>query len=384
MGYNRSKAFKEVSMKKIFVMALIIACLPCQVLAAGMTTHMYMSDVALKQISDPELKKIMNDNRDAVLAGTIFPDSGNGLDFTLGYSKKDNYSGVTHWPPFTEAYLAYVAANCSRPYSDHCRILIAHFLGTCAHNLEDGPSHNMFQKTVFRKDPGSKHKVDMDSGLDYVLIEKYHRGSVLPKYVVPYDDLVKVFQSMGLPYTRQDMVDGNRVHRAALFAERVVAPSYYASVKGKIPWAVENIITAPGGVDYTGAVVAKYWDALWLRINGRDPEEMILAVYPEPAATNIDPQSSLFLMFNRPVQTKTVNRGTVILTGPDQKPVNAEVDNQSDGHSELNIFTSIHPRAALKPGETYTVSLTSGIIDLHGKPLPENYSWKFTTAPGTK
>jgi len=366
-------------MKKYFIAVLFFLTVATQSFGAGMTTHMYMSDVALSKISDPELKKILNDNRDAVLAGTIFPDSGNGLNYTIGYTKKDNYASVTHWQPFIEAYQAYVISNCRAPYSSHCQMLIAHFMGSAAHNMEDGTSHTMFQRVAIRKDPGSK-KADMDSALDFILIAKYQRGPVEPKYVVPYDDLVKIFQSMGLNYSKQSIIDGNRVHRDALIMERRAANSFYESHKKKMPWAIENIITAPGGIDYSGDVVAKYWEALWQRLNGKEPADMIIAVYPEPGEKNIDPQTELFLMFNRPMQAKTINNKTVMLKDSGDSFVSAEIENHGEKFSELNIFTSIIPQKTLKPNETYTATLTTGIMDLHGKPLPENYSWKFTTA----
>jgi len=370
-------------MKKYFIVAILFLAVASRSFGAGMTAHMYMSDVALQRISDPELKKILNDNRDAVLAGTIFPDSGNGLNYTVGYSKKDNYAEVTHWHPFLEAYLNYIKSNCQPPYSGHCRELIAHFMGTAAHNLEDGTSHYILYRIDERMDPTGA-KTDMDMASDFILIEKYRRGPVLPKYVVPYDDLMNIFKSMGLNYTKQGMIDGNRVHRGALFAERVIARSRYETIKRKNPWIVENIITAPGGIDYSGQVTAGYWDALWQRLNGKEPADMVLATYPGSGELNIDPATELFLMFTRPMQGKTINTSTVVLQDRDRKPVETVVKRSADQISNLTVFAIITPKNPLQPEESYSAALTTGILDLNGKALRENYSWKFTTAPVRK
>ena len=158
----------------------------------------------------------------------------------------------------------------------------------------------------------------------------------------------------------------------------------YESNKKKMPWAIENIITAPGGINYSGDVVARYWEALWQSLNGREPADMIISVYPDPGAKNIDPETELFLMFNRPMQVKTINNKTVVLKDSGNNLVGAEIINIGEKFSELNIFTRISPQKNLKTDETYTANLTTGIMDLHGKPLPADYSWKFTIAPEAK
>lgn len=364
-------------MKRVLLFALIYVSIASRSFAGGMTLHMNMSDVALQEVSDPELKKILNDNREAVMAGTVFPDTGNGLNYTIGYSKQDNYAKLTHYHPFLEAYLGYIKTNCRAPYSGHCQELIAHFMGSAAHNIEDGTSHYILYRIDERMDPAGE-RTDMDSAGDFVLIQKYGRGKDLPRYVVPYDDLVRIFRSMGVVYSRRSLVDGNRIHRLALFAERAMAPARFQTVKRRNPWFVDNIMTAPGGVNYGGRVTAQYWDALWERLNGKDPAGMISAVYPDPDARDIDPATALYLMFNRPMQGETINTDTVILKDGNGDMVNASIKINADS-SRLTVFAVLNPAERLRGGQEYSAVLSPEITDLNGRRL-EAYVWKFTTA----
>ena len=126
-------------MKKLAVAAILICLVSSRAFAAGMTAHMFMSEKAMEQVSDPQLKALLKSHSNAVMAGSVFPDTGNGLDYVFlpGY---DNYSSEAHRLEFLAAYGAYVNSSCRQPYSDHCQLLVAHYLGTCAHVVRTGYS----------------------------------------------------------------------------------------------------------------------------------------------------------------------------------------------------------------------------------------------------
>ncbi len=364
-------------MKKMALLMILLA-LGGRVFAAGMATHMVITEIALDKISDPELKALLQANRDAALTGSIFPDTGNGYAYSPFAREDQNYSEFTHLPEFTEAYLAELKADCRAPFAD-CPQLLAHFMGTQAHNMEDGIYHTLFNDERERMDARAM-ETNLDESGDFILINWYDRCRNLPKYYVPADKLEKVFQKLGKDYKKKTIVTGNQVHKDALVGECLLAPFEKASLEKKIPWEIKNIYSAPGGIDYTAGIVADYWEALWLRLNGKDDRlALINAAYPASGAEGIPLETRIYLMFNQPVLTGTLNSSSIILTGPDQKPVQGTVRNQNKNRSELTIFSEFIPGASLKPGAAYTVVLTPGIIGINGKSLLQNYSWKFST-----
>jgi len=364
-------------MKKLFLLMMLLS-ISAKSFAAGMATHMVITEVALDKISDPELKALLKANRDAVLTGSIFPDTGNGYDYSLFAKKEQNYSRFTHQPEFTEAYLAEIKADCRAPFND-CQALVAHFMGAEAHNMEDGIFHTLFNDERERMDPLAK-ETSLDQSGDFILINWYRWCRNLPEYYVPADEVAEIFQKLGKDYKKTTIITGNQIHQAALAGECLLAPFEKAGLEKKLPWEIKNIYTAPGGIDYTAGIVADYWEALWLRLNGKDGQLALLnAVYPASGAEAIFPDTGIYLMFNQPVLTKTLNSSSIILTGPDQGAVNGIVRNQNKNRSELTIFSEFIPESPLQPATTYAVVLTTDIADPAGKSLSQNYSWKFAT-----
>jgi len=366
-------------MKRIISAAAVFLAALWQAWAAGMTTHMFVAEEAIPRVRDPELKSILIAEKEAVLAGSIFPDTGNGLRFA-GWPEKDNYSSVTHGMAFLESYLAYVKSSCARPYDEHCRLLLGHLMGVAGHDVEDGTYHETFDWYVEEMDLRGKG-ADMDSEGDMVLIEKYHRGKALPRYRVPVDDLVKIFSSLGLPYTRNEIKLGNRMHRAGLFLERSYAPLVYESNKKKLAWTMDNMYSGPGGVDYSAELLARFWDALWFRLNGKDElVQPIAGVFPQDGSTGLPRNAEIYVMFAKPMSRASVNVSNFVLQDAAGNFVKGRVKNHGEKFDRLVIFSSFAPWSFLKPGETYNASLSSGITDLTGKPLPAEFNWSFTVA----
>ena len=154
--------------KKIAIGLAVLMLAVFQARAAGMTTHMFMSDVALDKISDPELKALLKSQRDAVMAGTVFPDTGNGLKFS-GWPEKYNFGPVAHGQPFLEAYLAYIKENCSQPYSDHCQLLIGHESADELHHvwvIVDDQHDSAFHRNLGRDGENARPAFDVHAAVE--------------------------------------------------------------------------------------------------------------------------------------------------------------------------------------------------------------------------
>jgi parallel beta-helix repeat protein len=79
--------------------------------------------------------------------------------------------------------------------------------------------------------------------------------------------------------------------------------------------------------------------------------------------------------FNEAVNAATVNSQTVIVTDAAGKVLRADV--RYDGASDQ---MQLLLRDAPVQGQAYAVTITTGVKDLRGNPMPANYSWSFTIA----
>ena len=367
---------KERVVKKTVLAVLIWAAAVSHALAAGMTAHMYVAEEALGRVSDPELKSLLGSEKGAVLAGSIFPDTGNGLR-ALGYPAKYNYGDLTHSSYFLETYLSYAQANCRKPFDDHCRLLIAHMMGVDAHHVEDRTYHTIFMESVERID--QRHR-DLDSLGDMILINSYHRAKVLPCYRVPYQDLNEIMQAMGEDVTEGRIRTGNQAHRAGLLGERLLA-LFQRKAARELPWMAANMYSGPGGIDYSATALARTWEALWLRLNGRGDEvKHVAAVFPEPGETAAATQDKIYILFAQPMLAKSLAGWSFTVRDREKRIVPGAVWNHGEDHGELTIYSAFAPWAPLAACASYTVHLSAEVLDLNGKPLPKEYSWSFQTS----
>lgn len=88
---------------------------------------------------------------------------------------------------------------------------------------------------------------------------------------------------------------------------------------------------------------------------------------PAPEATGIPLSAPIQAVLSGGIDPATINNDTFILTG-----ISGEVTYQNG----KAVFT---PSAPLADGTTYHAVLTTGIRDLDGVPLPDNFIWSFTT-----
>ena len=102
---------------------------------------------------------------------------------------------------------------------------------------------------------------------------------------------------------------------------------------------------------------------------------LITSVSPASGATGVAMGTSITINFNESINASTATNTTVQLRDPGNNLVNASVS-ASGGQVTLT------PLAALKSGTVYTVTISagaSGIKDLVGNAMVNNYTWSFTT-----
>jgi len=121
--------------------------------------------------------------------------------------------------------------------------------------------------------------------------------------------------------------------------------------------------------------------------NGTTPQEPIeldfqsvdaLAVgqtFPAADAEEIDPATTITVIFNRPVVPVTIQEEQASLSQP------LEISPGVDGQGEW-VSSSVYvfqPEKPLLSGSRYTVRVGAGLKDATGNPLEESYIWQFTT-----
>ena len=105
----------------------------------------------------------------------------------------------------------------------------------------------------------------------------------------------------------------------------------------------------------------------------------VTTVTPDSDAANVSPESVISIRFSERVSTTSLQNGNVTLLGPNNVPQSIFVIHDEATGEEVVI----QPRFGLAYGKTYTIQVTggpTGVTDLAGNPLNENFTSVFTVA----
>jgi len=274
---------------KLFMIGLLIL-VPSSALAAGLTQHQFMSDIACDLVSTPEMLGCLGDNRGAYLVGAAFPDCGYAI-------LNSPLSSLAHSRNFISAFVTHIRETYAPPYTDQYP-LISFMLGVASHVADDPPYHRYFIAEVADRDFGGDYDLAhtmCDTGLEFATIIDFNRWGDLPVVWLPVEDIQSVFEMLGSSFTREEIINGNNVLAIAGFAERLVTLFLYLPVKLIMPWGAQNYYDYPeGGLFNGGELSAEYYESIWstLMSLGWEPQEI-----PMPFAldsTN-DPLARAFL-----------------------------------------------------------------------------------------
>lgn len=96
----------------------------------------------------------------------------------------------------------------------------------------------------------------------------------------------------------------------------------------------------------------------------------IISINPTPNATHVDVVSTITATFNEPMNESTINNSTIIVSAGNSISGNVS-------YSDNKITFS--PHSDLRENTTYTVTITTGVENLEGNGLENNFQWSFTT-----
>ncbi len=105
---------------------------------------------------------------------------------------------------------------------------------------------------------------------------------------------------------------------------------------------------------------------------------LVSSTNPPNAAITTPTNQSIVASFDKAIDATTLTAATFIVTGPLAVPVTGTVTYSTVGNTAT--FT---PDTVLAITTPYTATITTGVTDLSGTALANNYSWTFTTGSTT-
>ncbi len=258
--------------------------------AAGITTHGWMAVEAIDHVSNPGLRTLLEAHRDQVRAGASFPDVGYVLDNTYGEE--------AHWQRFVDAYLDLIAAqpgcgDLSNP-TGPCAGLIAHAFGIAAHGMGDEvwdwlfePNGPDLDEYFVHPDIFMSNEDGAEVQMDIVAIGQY--GIPRPETpLIPDVPLVlQAFEKSGFTGVTADQFALVELLPVLWDAEKIWSDAHLTEVQAAMPWMSDNLVTAPGGVDFAATAIAGYWSTMWGRLDGSQPRTSVSITYPASNQTDI-------------------------------------------------------------------------------------------------
>jgi|GEM_PF-3462211 len=263
---------------RLFALSLVFV-VPTLCIAAGLTQHMFMSDIASELVTTPELVTCLDNNRDAYLAGAFFPDAG----YAVG---NQQMSEDAHSKSFIDAFISHIQQSYPSPYVDQYQ-QISFMMGAASHVADDPPYHAHFVKEAAQRDfNGNYDKAHTmcDSGLEFLTIVDFDRWSDIPALWLPLDDIVNTYALIGSSYSKVEIVTGNVILLVAAYAERLIASPVYNPLVRTMPWTAENYYDFPnGGLFNGGEVSAAYYETVWGTLMSSDfsPPETTIDNFPD-------------------------------------------------------------------------------------------------------
>ncbi|BAY94727.1 MULTISPECIES: DUF4082 domain-containing protein [unclassified Tolypothrix] len=103
----------------------------------------------------------------------------------------------------------------------------------------------------------------------------------------------------------------------------------------------------------------------------------VISTTPSNSATGIAINTTVKAAFSEAMNSATISSSTFQLLGPNNTAVNAGVI--YDASTKTATLT---PSTALAANTSYTATITSGVKDIAGNALAQNYIWSFTTGSG--
>lgn len=253
--------------------------------AAGMTTHAWMAHSAIDLVESSDLRALLEANVDQVRSGAKFPDGG--------YGPGNVYGEEAHWQRFTDVYAGIIrdkdsCGDLTAP-NGPCAAQIAHLMGIVAHGTGDEVWDWLFEPNSPDLDeyylPDELSSFQDGGGqelvMDLVAIGVHRQTGGTTPALPNVPDLLVAFEASGQQgVTAEQLDDGQQYIDIVHSVESGWVRTHLAGVQDAMPWMSNNMVTAPGGVEYAARAIAGQWDDMWARLLGEDPTTEVSSTYP--------------------------------------------------------------------------------------------------------
>jgi hypothetical protein len=365
-----------------WLLPLALLALPATASANGITAHAHISDLAVDSLPPGELRDFLSDPEllQALRSGSVFPDSG--------YAAGHAYGEITHWEPFTNAYLEWIVANHPPPWTTlEDRQRVAFLLGAMSHGMADQVYDSLFMHKIEQYDG---ELGDFDRRAEMWLVTE-HDPMISPLEVVIFEDELPgiLRMSSGEDSVPGDFTRGMGLVQTAIRAIPLLARTEYAPAWEALPWGASHYYEPyepglggeGGSLPHLGWVIGRYWQVVWERLHGTDAlERSLVATWPEEGAVNVETtagraEARAMLVFGHAIDGASFP-GSFHLRPVGGADVAAHATFQWSGIANAVLVIWDEDLAF---DTEYEVELTTGVTTMDGRPLPAPVTLRFHT-----
>lgn len=349
---------------------------PTDAQANGMLGHMYVSEQAVGELPEGELKTLLLENRDAYLNGSFLPDSG--------YAANDGYGEIAHWAEFVEAYIQWIRTRYSAPFDQgEAGRHVAVLLGAASHGMCDQAFDILLYDRSSQVDGDTN---ELDTGTDTWLVrERNLDGYFELPLVVDTAALVEVFGAVGHDVSPDTISGGLELAQSAHRLVRDILSTNCEGFSDQYPWASRGYLhpQVPGSYPWNATAIANHWIQIWRRINGDVSVDSSLVIGVDPVATQrklaLDRSSTdswITLFTGHGMNRDTLSDSSVYVVDAQDNIVPTSIRLRGDRWAGT---IQLKPMADWQPETTYRVILSTEAETLNGSQLPQDFVQEFTT-----
>lgn len=352
------------------LLALAVWLLPATAAANGAYTHVHMSQLAHEMLAPGELRELLDTERPALEAGSMFPDSG--------YAVSDEYGELAHWERFLDAYVRYLRDTYAGDYrSAEARAHVAFLLGVASHGMADQSYDTTLLARAFEVDGPEDAEHPVDQYADYFLVIDHEVAFRVPAFA-PYESLPAVIRdaSGGHEVSPSTLMDAMRRMETltGVQSDARIAGGLYWDAWGSYPFLGTHVYNprAVGSVTWTAGLIAEYWRVVWARLRGADAPDadLVIRTVPEDGGANwpVDRSESeawgrVAIWFGYGVDRDQITP-LVTMTDDAASPVPIRFETAYGGRERNLLF--VVPEAPLRHDTVYTVEIGAGVETISG------------------
>jgi len=360
--------------------SIVLAVLfPLTAHANGQTTHLWITDEAVRRLESGELKSLLEDYREPLRVGSMFADGGYAVDH--------GYGEAAHWEPFQDAYRDWIRNQYPDISVPEAAPHIAFYLGLASHGMADQVFDSMYMERskVYDATHGwADESTSLDTAQDIVFVSETLPQELPYKWIPSH--FPELFASIGVDVDMDTLDFGQSRLEVAVSAvgglgavDDTVAINQQA-----FPWGCSHLLdeAVPGSPPFEAAVVARYWTHLWRELHGEAGELEVIASFPSPDAIGHSPHANdiearLSLVFSRGLTDDTVTEDHFRVTSSESE-LSLALDLFYGNHSHV---VNIDPPNGWLENSAHLLTVSQMVVATDGRTMDSDHTLSFSTVP---